>query len=341
MRVKSFLILSVITVAAAATAAVMVGRTPGPAVIAGAGEPVLPALRADPNRVDAIRIVSGDRSISLDRDDGGWVIADRDRYPASFERIKALIVGLAQLEKREPKTEQPSRHASIGVEDAGPGAQSTEVTLTDAAGQPVARILLGEETQAGGEGRYVRIPGEARAWLASGTVAAVPEVVNWADPQVIDVPDAEIRSVRIRRPEGGTIALLRRTPEAREFVLEDVPPGRSPAPGTSETVGDALAGVELEDVRPAAAVAFAPAEMYRIRFETFDGLVVGVDLVQRDGAAWIRLAPEAGEGASPEVKARAAALAGRTAGWAYRVPDWRFGQFRRPLNDWLLPEKSS
>lgn len=350
MRVRSFLILSLVTVAAVAAAIALAARQETPITVAGAGERLLPGLLDDANRIAQIRIVGGDRSITLGlsgdgqaADSAGWVITDRNGYPVSFEKIKALVLGLAQLRKVEAKTGQPERFARIGVEDPGPGAQSTEVTLSDAGGQPLARVILGKESfAAGGDGRYARVPGDAHAWQVAGRIDVETEVRAWAEPQIIDIPGNTLQAVRVRRPEGGTITAVRADPQATDFVLSDVPAGRRQAEGGAlDALGETLANLELEDVEPLADVAFPRPETTRVRFETFDGLVVDVDVIDRNGATWMRLTPEATGKASDEVKARAADIARRTGGWAYRVAEYRFGPLKKPLDDWLEPAKPS
>jgi hypothetical protein len=349
MRVRSFLVLCLVTTAAVAGAVALTARQEAPVVVTGAGDRLLPQLLDDANRIDQIRIVSGDKTVTLDRSEAaaaagssGWAIAERNGYPASFEKIKSLVVGLAQLKRVDAKTGRPERYAQIGVEDPGPGAQSTEITVSDAAGQPLARVILGKESFAGGDGRYVRIPGEAHAWQVSGTIEAEADARAWADAQVIDVPGSQIQSVWVRRPDGGTITAVRPDPDTREFVLRDVPAGRRQAHGgTADALGETLANVELEDVLPIDSVAFPRPETTRVRFETFDGLVLDIDLVNRDGGTWMRMTPDTTDQASADVKARATEIARRTDGWAYRVAEWRFSPLQKPLDDWLEPDKPS
>ncbi len=286
---------------------------------------------------------NGETTLTLAQTDDGWVIEDRNRYPASFEKIKSLVVGLGRLRRIEPKTERPDRYARIGVEDAGPGAASTEISLLDRDGAPIARLLVGNESFAGGtDGRYVRIPGDARAWLAAGSLDLSLAIRDWAAPEVVDIAANEVREVRIRRPDGETITAVKTGADAPHFSLRPVPRGSRPkSPDIADGFANALSGVELDDVKPVADVAFPPGETTRVRFETFDGLIIDMDLVEHDQVNWIRLTPSSAEGASSETAARAAALAERTQGWAYQVSGWRLSQLKRPLKDFVEPENPS
>lgn len=343
MRLKSFLILLLVTVAAVGVAAVLVAQQPRPATIAGAGEPVLPGLLENANRIDRIVLMSGETQLTLAQAEDDWVIENRNGFPASFERIKALVVGLGQLRRIEPKTERPERYAQIGVEDAGPGATSTEVSLLDREGTPVARLILGEDSFSGGTGgRYVRIPGEARAWLASGTLDLSVAARDWAAPEVIDIAGTEVQEVRIRRPGGETIVAAKADASEPHLSLRTVPPGSRPkSPDIADGFAGALTGVELDDVKPVAEVAFPPESTTHVRIETFDGLVIDMDLVDHDEANWVRLTPSAADDAPAETAAKAASLAERTRGWAYQVSNWRLSQLKRPLEDLVDPDNPS
>lgn len=336
MRLRSFLILLCVTGIAVAVAAALVVGQPRPVSVAGVGEPVLPGLLDKANRISRIQLTSGDATLTLAQGENDWVIESDGGYPASFEKIKSLVVGLAQLRRVEPKTDRPDRYGKIGVADAGPGASSTEISLLDHDGTPVARLLVGEDSlSAGNGGRYVRVPGEAQAWLAAGgSVDPSLAAHDWAEPEIIDVPASEVRAVRIKRPNGETILASKQDPSEPHLVLGTVPRGSRPkSPDIADGLAGALTSIQLDDVKPAAEVDFPPADTTRVRIETFDGLVIDMDLVERDETNWVRLMPSAAEGAPPETVAKVQSLAERLRDWAYQVSSWRLTQLKRGLSD--------
>ncbi|MFO1153380.1 MAG: DUF4340 domain-containing protein [Rhodospirillales bacterium] len=343
MRLKSFLVLLLVTVVAVGVAAALVAQQRRPATIAGVGEPVLPGLLENANRIERIELKSGETTLNLARTDHDWVIETINGFPASFEKIKALVVGLAQLRRVEPKTEHPESYPQLGVEDAGPGAASSLVSLLDHQGAPVARLIVGKESFAGGTGgHYVRIPGEMRAWLAAGTLDVSLGARDWAMPEIVNIDGADVRQVRIRQPNGETIVASRTDASEASLTLRTVPAGTRPKdPGISDGFAGALTAVDLDDVKPAAEMEFPAADTTVARIETFDGLVIDLDLLDRNETIWIRLTASAADGASPETVAKATALADRTRGWAYQVSSWRISQLRRGLEDLVEPAKPS
>ena len=50
-------------------------------------------------------------------------------YPARVELVETVLSGIADLRYLEPKTARAALYPKLGVEDAGPGAGSTRLTL--------------------------------------------------------------------------------------------------------------------------------------------------------------------------------------------------------------------
>ncbi|HEY5338525.1 MAG TPA: hypothetical protein VIJ85_09995, partial [Rhizomicrobium sp.] len=68
---------------------------------------------------------------------GGWVLPQHSNYPASFEQMRATVVGLAALQTIEPKTSRPDWYGYIGV-GAPPAGDGTLIELIDDKGQTQA-----------------------------------------------------------------------------------------------------------------------------------------------------------------------------------------------------------
>jgi hypothetical protein len=344
MRVPAFLGLAAATTAAVVIAAVLVAGDQRPPEVAGAGEKVFPRLFADAGRIAAIGVRQRDAALTIAQADGAWVVRDRNNYPASIERVRQAVVGLGQLEKVAPKTDRPDRYGRIGVEDAGPDADSTEVTLSDAAGQPVARLLIGRSATGGGisDGVFIRLPGESRSWLARGQLMITPTLRDWVDTEVADIPASKVREVQVRRPDGTTLTAVKETPQEPHFALRELPAGRQlKSPEAVDGVAGVLAQLDLEDVKPADQLQFDPKQTLRARFVTFDGLVVEADFLEQNDTAWVVLRPSTGADAGPEVMAAATALADRSRGWAFEISSWKLTPLRRPLAELVAPKGDS
>ena len=336
MRLPAFLALSATTVAAVAVAAVLVLRQPETAAVTGSGELLFPALVGAANQISEIRIQKGSETTTIVRGDQAWSIRERGDYPASKEKIKQLVVELAQLRRLEAKTDNPERYASIGVEDVGATAGSTAVTVTDAQGQPLAKLLLGETptTGAATDTHFVRIPGEPRAWLAEGALSADPAVATWIDQTVIDLPADQVAEVKVTRPDGKTLTAVKADAAAPHFALRELPRNRHlKSEDALDGMATALTQLQLQDLVMANQIDFSAASSSHARFRTFDGLIVDVELVQHDGKDWIRLSAAAAPGASAATVAKAEDLNRSTRGYAYNVYTWKVAPLLRSLDE--------
>jgi len=142
-----------------------------------------------------------------------------------------------------------------------------------------------------------------------------------------------------------------------EFALRNLPDDREiKGERFLRYIGESLDNLTLEDVRPAGEVDFAGKAAGGAEFRTFDGLVVTAKLARTgkpdeddkywmtfeagvDEAALLKEKPKAGSDLKPaaEVRKEAAAIAARTAGWAYKVSSTVTRFLRYTMADILKP----
>ena len=151
------------------------------------------------------------------------------------------------------------------------------MTASDEKGDLLGEIIAGKHRidQLGGgvDGIYLRKPGDAQSWLARGTLDLPADTLGWLDRKVIDLPQEKIKEVVLIQPDGSKLDLARDKPED-PLALKGAP---ATAKLKSDTAaGDpanALASVELADVRPAADMAFPKEGVGRAEYTSFDGIV--------------------------------------------------------------------
>ncbi|QLH40283.1 MAG: hypothetical protein HWD60_16950 [Defluviicoccus sp.] len=161
MRVRSFLILSAVTIGVTAAAAVAVLQQETPQTVVETGGPFFPDLVGKLKDVNAVVVRDAQHTLTIHRlDDGSWGIAELSDYPVQPEKVREVVNGLVQLEKAEAKTANPELYSRLSVEDVSAAdAKSKEVILQTAAGQPVSQLIVGNPgTGIGAEGAiYVRL----------------------------------------------------------------------------------------------------------------------------------------------------------------------------------------
>ena len=145
------------------------------------------------NDIDSVSVSrAGEDTFVIRRLDDGWGLADRDDYPASLERIRGVLIAMAEATVVEPKTADPSRHAVLGVDD--PVNESSKATVVTASARDREfSLVFGNATQ--GSYRYARIAGEDQSWLIDQNPEIPASVGEWLDADIIDIPSTRVRSV--------------------------------------------------------------------------------------------------------------------------------------------------
>ena len=311
------------------------------------GAPVLPGLAASVDAVTAIRLVgAGEQTqVSLRRVADHWIV-DGIGYGADGLRIRQLLVALGALHVLEPKTRDPARYTTLGVEDVGtPGAQSLRVELGGLA-EPVA-LLLGRP--AGSQSSYVRVPGAVEALEARPALALSRDPRQWLARSILNVVPARIRSIEFAPAEGRPWSALRRTRRTAHVEVLGLPLGAEVASrGAADGVVGLLREVDFDDVR--ASGAGEPAPTARTTVRCFDGLVVDLGGHVDGSGHWIEVTarvdrtaaaqdlPGVGDAApGPEATlAEATRIAKTAAGWSYQIPADRYEAIFLTIDPLLL-----
>jgi hypothetical protein len=307
------------------------------------GTHVLPEISQRLDAVARLALVRGDAKTTLVRHGDAWTVEDKSGYAADAAKVHQAILGLADLTFVEPKTRKPDLYPRLELEDADKkDAKSTLVTVSDDKGSLLGEIIAGkrkiDELGGGNDGLYVRKPGDAQAWLARGTLDLSGTTVDWLDKKLLDVAADQVKSVTLTAPDGASFSFARGKPGDALALAAPLPAGKKLKSDTAlDDPAGALAGLELSDVEPAKDAAFPPGVTASARYETFDGLVITIALVNKDGAEWARI-EAAGTGAA---QARAADLTAKLSPWVFGLPDYKTKLLRTKLDDLLEPAKGS
>ncbi|MSO76423.1 MAG: DUF4340 domain-containing protein [Alphaproteobacteria bacterium] len=366
MKARHFVILTLASasVAIGAVVALQEGReTSRPLAAQGL---LVPGFIDRVNDVDRLTINSrSDGQVTLERKAERWSVAERHNYPADLEKVRPVLLQIAQLKTVEALTSNPELHKRLQVE-AIDAPDSASVRLTASLGAAVQADLIVGKTRADQRpGVFVRKADEARVWAAEGTLQPEKRVVHWLDRNILNVDSRRVAAIRLAHGDGERLDLEKAAPGDRDQALVTPVPGGQVAKAAHEL--NAVASIPdfliLEDVRPKAEVNFA-APATTASFVTFDGLELSFRLVEQDGQSWveakaatatpwpgldefIKAAPEGSDAASTAklmkpavaVAQEVAEINARVAGWAYRVTDYKTGKLKSRLADLIEPKK--
>lgn len=297
--------------------------------ISQSGELLFPGFKDQLNEVTGLRIERfGEDMVEINRDGDAWGVAARDGFPADVGKIRGVLLAVAEAESMEAKTANPDMHDRLGLR--APNADNSKGTLiTVTIDNTDYALIFGNVAQT--SYRYARRANEDQTWLVNQNPDIPDTAGDWLVSDLVDIASTQVQSVSIIHPDGETISIEKATEEDANFAVNDVPEGRELS---YSTVGNGIAGalndLDLDDVRRAV----DSDEVVTTVFETFDGMTVTVRTARAEEENWLSLEAAGG----PESEAES--LNARTAGWQFRVADYKANLFTRRWDDILEAEET-
>ncbi len=292
---------------------------------------------------EAARIHIGSKSGAFDvvlGPEKGWVVRQRNDYPASIELVHRTLVGLGALRTIEPKTARPEWLHFLNL-DTPPQGDGILIAVGDDKGRPLGAVIAGKSEDigdaTGATGLFVRRPGENQSWLARSVLDPRGALSDWLDKKVVDIDRARIREVDVDPAGSPSYVVARAKPEDADFTLTPVPAGKTVADAAApDGVAAAITGFSFDDVAPARDIMDLsnPAAVARLVTKTFDGLKVTVNTQRRGADVWASVYAEA-DPAKPDAAKEAAAINARAAGWAYKLAPFKGQLFMTTLDSLL------
>ena len=312
------------------------------------GQRLFPQLEQQLNNITRIRVENGGNSYEVIKKNQQWQLPDKGGYPVLFERVKPLILGIALLEKVEPKTNRPKNYARLGVQEPSPDSGNLRLSLYTSGNDPVASLIIGGirsgMISGGRDGIYARVSDQPRAWLLAGHLDLPQSPIDWVERKVIHIKPKEVRRVAIEQPDGSRLVIEKPRQGAPNYRLMNKPAGTTLKPGVDlNTLARGIAGLKMDDVLVRSQAEFPEAEAVAAVFDTWDGLRVTAYTVERAGNlfTWFDV------GAVPLdmadlTKVRTthrtdAELRSRLADWVYQLPRRRGEKLRTRLDAITTP----
>lgn len=347
--------------------------------------PVFPTLTARANDITEIVFTRPEMTFTLRKDPGDsglWRVVEKANHPARGDAIRTFIIALSQLREVERKTSRPELYSKLGVEDPiapkavtpdTPLPQSTLVTLKDAKGESIAAAVLGNPKWGAAPGLYLRRVGDPTVLLAEGRVDVQRDPIKWTEDQFANIAAARIKSITIspppilshESPVHPSLTIARRA-QSDKLALQSILAGQElKDPAFPDSLGTTLTTLPFQDVAPLNTIDFVRSDTSTpgnsAEFRTFDGLIVNIQTVQRDGRTWWKLVASVDESIPAQVppppdqqalaapaattlealKKEAADLNTRWSLYAYAPVDWKAQPLSSALSDLLREAPAS
>jgi len=288
MKRQNLLILSSMTVVVIVVAAIFSqSRAPQTKI---EKETLFPELANRVNDVTRIEIKSNeDHDVILQKMEGGqWALQSADNYPAQFDKVKGVVVSLSQMKILATKTDKPKLYPELGVEGhEGKNTSSLLLTLSDQSGTALASLIIGKPRKSSaGNSRpnlYVRKSDAKNALLVEGYLQLKSNNRDWYERNVIHIPSARIQNVSIVKSSGNRLVVNKNSEGDTDFKVVD---GKTSSPSVLlNKLGTFFEDMNVEGVHAADNFEFSD-EATVTTFKTFNGLLITVKNILRDGKAF-------------------------------------------------------
>ena len=309
MNSRTLQVMSVVALAVAGAAWFATRKTDAGSTAAKdaqSGAPLFPELAQKTEDVKTIKVQAKGQAFTVEKQGDGWGMSEKGGYTVNFDKVKDLVSKLAYFKILEKKTKDPALYGKLELEDADkPDAKSTRVTLSDGGGGVLADVLIGKTAAGGGpsiSSMYVRRPGEEQTYEVSGTVYIDGAANNWLDKQVVKLERSRVHKVEIVHADGTKLVIAKAAPDDKNFVVQDLPAGAELKwPGVADGIAGALEYLNFDDVEASGKRDFADPTATTATLQTFDGLIVTIKLLEKEGKFYGQFSAHADPAARVEV----------------------------------------
>jgi len=297
----------------------------------------------DPAQVDSIVIRKGSDTVTLKRGATGFLLAERQDYPASTKEINDLLIDCLDIRCAAKVTDDVKNHGALGVAEDSP--EAVTVTFVGRDGKPLVVLVKGKSLERG-SGVYVRLANQDAVYASEKYLTIDTKPTDYLDKKLFTVKREQVERVTVSLPEQ-TYTIARDDDDA--IALQGVPEGKRPKDKEYESVFGALAGVYVTDVARADALEVTWDAVYECRMK--NGLVYTVNLASKDDKHYLRASAEAPAvekvsvsliESDEELKKKdemllaattAKTFTARHEGWAYEVSKWSAEKMRKSFAD--------
>src|SRR5204862_7477509 len=123
--------------------------------------------------IAAIKIVEPKATLTLQRKEDGWVIAERRGFPADVSKVRDFVLKVLQLKVGQSEPIGEKDRARLNVDDPRKKSEGagTLVEFLAADSKPLGQLVVGKKyfkrevenpEKANADGRFVSLPGEAK-----------------------------------------------------------------------------------------------------------------------------------------------------------------------------------
>lgn len=232
--------------------------------------------------VSTIKLESADHSVTLQKDEKQWSVAERSDYQADFAKLTRLLRSLTEAAVAQNKKAGPAFNERFGMD---PDAKNQEnhgyqLSFLNAEGKELSSLSIGKATAGegsatGSAGKYIRLGKEPEAIYAVNEsffdLTAKP--ADWLAGTFFSVTN--IKDITLQPAKEDTIKgwSVSRKNAGSDFTIQNLAANLEPRPDQLNPLKNVLSGPSFEDVltEEEAKERRDEGQARQITINTFDG----------------------------------------------------------------------
>jgi len=193
----------------------------------------------NPDDVAQIALVKGGDSVTLDRGDDGFTVAEVHGYPATNQSVNRVLRALVDLELEKEIGTGDDLYEELGL--TFDSEDSVGVTLRGRGNEEMVQLIVGKSFD-GGTGNYLRrVDGHGGpAFLSSQRVSFSTSADGYLEKEIVNVAETEIERI-----DGPDFAVVRTEDGLK---LDRVPVGREEKPAEMNRIKGVLGSLRFDEV---------------------------------------------------------------------------------------------
>ena len=160
-----------------------------------AAMPLFPNFNAE--QVMEIEIIATGETTTLSKQNGSWVVASMDNYPADSEGVAELLTKVTEFKNTQRVSNNPEKQVEFEVDSTG-----VEARLMDANSKVLAHLFVGKTTP-GFLSSYVRPADSNDVYVAQGYLQSVfdKDTRTWKDRTIFSFNKGIVTQLNVISPE--------------------------------------------------------------------------------------------------------------------------------------------
>jgi hypothetical protein len=309
------------------------------------GSPVYLVQGLDPADIDSIVLGKADNTVTLKRQGGRFVVANKDNYPAVTAKVNELITKCLDIKTGELYTADKANHKALGVTE-----EDAEIVVKFF--RPDSSLLTGVvmgKSKEQGQGSYVRLLSNDSVYVTMEQPWFSNSAMNYIEQELFSINRDDIESVTVNGPD--EVYTLRVGDSSDDIILENLPEGKKLKNSDAKNVLFVLASLRFDDVKNESTVEdkFSFNRQFICRLK--DSTVYTIKIAERDDKTYITCSAEftdkilvtekeVKDSNDTELKEKEARFLARdkanefsakNKGWIYEIPEYKAKNLTKPL----------